>query len=81
MLSHDQISDISYWLTRIVKVLDYDSEFFSRGDNEDEDKANMKSAIKKLFDMFKQEEKKAKNRSRSSSKKPAAEKVKCDFED
>ena len=40
-------------------IVDYDEDFFSRAANDvDEDKANMKSAIKKLFDMFKPDEKK-----------------------
>jgi hypothetical protein len=43
----------------ISKIVDYDDEFFTRGNNEETDKTDMKESIKDLFKMFQPEKKKS----------------------
>ncbi len=59
-IAKDMDEKVDTFADEVLSIItDYDEDFFSRAANDaDEDKANMKSAIKKLFDMFKPEEKK-----------------------
>jgi hypothetical protein len=43
----------------ISKIVDYDEEYFTRGNNEETDKDDMKASIKDLFKMFQPEKKKS----------------------